>query len=421
MQLKAFIKDLAFVQVVNFLVKPLWILLVDRMVQNQLGQELYGEYYLAFNLAALFFTLTDLGLNNYLTKDAVDGNKNSLSIIHNSLPLKLVLSLFYLILILVVAWQSGISMGIVLWVGINQILLSISQWLRVWFNVSRSFRKESLIAVTDRFAAISLWLGVIGLATLSNQLILSVFLGVQTIGFLVAIGIATYFVFKEKEVGESTARMSLSQVVVSCLPFTLLAFFMAAFTRVDVFLMDMLLGAKEAAFHIGVYAQGFVILNAGNMMAALFGTMLLPIFTRQIKQGDSVIPIMRASTLILGVSALLVFVVLQFWGKEIYQAYYKAGPKGIDFNYKIRTFCTVILVYIPMALTYVFGTYLTALGRLKLLVILAVVSLMLNILLNVYLQPIYLAHGAAISAFITQSFFCLACILYSVLALKSER
>jgi O-antigen/teichoic acid export membrane protein len=73
-----------------------------------------------------------------------------------------------------------------------------------------------------------------------------------------------------------------------------------------------------------------------------------------------------------------------------------------------------------MALTYVFGTYLTALGRFKLLVILAVITFVLNVCLNIYLQPILNAYGAAIAALITQSFFCLACIFYSLLALRKK-
>jgi O-antigen/teichoic acid export membrane protein len=418
-QLKAFIKDLAFVQVVNFLVKPLWILAVDRVVQNQLGQELYGQYYAAFNLAVMLIILTDLGLNNYLTKDAVDESKSSMSIIRNSIKIKLVLSLIYFALILLIGWQKDIPLGLLAWVGTNLVLLSISQWLRVWFNVTKAFRKESLVAVTDRLVAILLWLGIFGAFTLENQELLHLLLGAQTIGFIVAIGIALFFIFKETAPLSSEQPTHLKQVLISCLPFTLLAFFMAAFTRIDVELMDYFIKAP-VNYHKGVYAQGFVILNAGNMMAALFGTMLLPIFTKQIKSQETVVPIMKVSTLIIGASSLLVLLILQFWGSEIYQIYYKSGPKEHDFNYHLKTFCTVIFVYIPMALTYVFGTYLTALGRFKLLVILAVITFVLNVCLNIYLQPILNAYGAAIAALITQSFFCLACIFYSLLALRKK-
>lgn len=414
MQLNRFIKDLAFVQVVNFLVKPLWILAVDRVVQNQLGEALYGQYYLAFNLAAMLVIVTDLGLNNYLTKDGVSSNKSSLNIITGSIKLKLGLSLVYLFILVMIGWQRDIPLGILVWVGINQVLLSISQWMRVWFNVSRAFRKESLIAIADRLVAILLWLGVVILFSFDNQELLHLFLGVQSVGLAVAISIALFYVIKEQGSASLDNTTAVGKVIWSCMPFTLLAFFMAAFTRADVILMDLLLSSNSAEYHIGVYAQGFVILNAGNMMAALFGTMLLPIFTKQIKNRENVLPIMRTSTLILGSSALVLFVILQFWGREIYSLYYKTDAiRDVNFAYKLKTFCTVIIVYIPMALTYIFGTYLTALGKLKELVVLAMVTFGLNIALNLMLQPDLQAYGAAIAALVAQGFFCIMCIVMS--------
>ena len=209
-----------------------------------------------------------------------------------------------------------IPLILLVWVGINQVLLSISQWLRVWFNVNRDFRKESLIAIADRLVAILLWLGVIVIFTFDNTELLNLILGVKTKGLVIAIGVAMFYVVKEDGSGSLNNQTPIRKVVLSCLPFTLLAFFMAAFTRADVLLMDYLLGASSPEYHIGVYAQGFVILNAGNMMAALFGTMLLPIFTQQIKNKESVLPIMRTSTIILGSTAIILFVVLQIWGSN---------------------------------------------------------------------------------------------------------
>ncbi len=406
MQVKAFIKDLAFVQVVNFLVKPLWILAVDRYVQNQVGEVAYGQYYLAFNLSAVLLIITDLGLNNYLTREGVDKQMGSLSVVRSSARLKIVLSVVFFGLLVILGLQRGVRLDFLVWVGINQVLLSVSQWLRVWLNIQKKFRKESLIAITDRLVAIVLWLGIVVLTVVDQPQMIYYFLGVQTVGLLMAVTIAFRQVIADKRDHQSQQGLSIREVVLSCLPYTLLAFFMAAYTRIDVLLMDALL--PDADYHIGVYAQGYRILDAFNVFAALFGTMLLPIFTQQLKSGENVRGIMRTSTLLLAIAGLVLGVVVCFFGQELYQLLYSSGPDSRgDLAYRVNTFQRVVLTFIPIALIYVFGTYITALGKLKFLVGLAIITLGINIGLNLALQANYKAEGAALSALISPSFFCI--------------
>ena len=61
-----------------------------------------------------------------------------------------------------------------------------------------------------------------------------------------------------------------------------------------------------------------------------------------------------------------------------------------------------------MTITYVFGTLLTANGAVKQLNIVAVISLLINIILNFILIPKYEVVGAAVATFITQIFMGLA-------------
>ena len=57
MQQKKFVKNIAFLIVLNLLIKPFWALGIEPMVQNSVGNASYGEYAILFNFS---FLLKDL-------------------------------------------------------------------------------------------------------------------------------------------------------------------------------------------------------------------------------------------------------------------------------------------------------------------------------------------------------------------------
>ena len=97
---KSFLKSLLWLQGLNFLIKPLWIFGVDRMAQIQLGDELYGKYFVIFNFCLMFNILLDLGLNNYLTTRISAEKETNVKQI---LAWRMLLSLIYIALIFVFA------------------------------------------------------------------------------------------------------------------------------------------------------------------------------------------------------------------------------------------------------------------------------------------------------------------------------
>ena len=62
---KKFITNLAFLLFLNILIKPFWLLGIDRSVQNATGADVYGAYYALFNFSFLFNILLDMGITNF--------------------------------------------------------------------------------------------------------------------------------------------------------------------------------------------------------------------------------------------------------------------------------------------------------------------------------------------------------------------
>ena len=62
---RKFITNLILLLSLNLLIKPFWILGIDRTVQNVVGEEMYGFYFVVFNFSFLFNILLDLGITNF--------------------------------------------------------------------------------------------------------------------------------------------------------------------------------------------------------------------------------------------------------------------------------------------------------------------------------------------------------------------
>jgi len=71
---RKFITNLALVLALNLLIKPFWILGIDRAVQNAVGTEQYGFYYSIFGFSFLLNILLDLGITNFNNKNISQNN-----------------------------------------------------------------------------------------------------------------------------------------------------------------------------------------------------------------------------------------------------------------------------------------------------------------------------------------------------------
>ena len=73
-----FLKNIIFLLFVNLLIKPFWILGVDRAVQNAVGDTSYGLYLAISQFSYLFYIILDLGLTNFNSR-TIAQNKHLLS------------------------------------------------------------------------------------------------------------------------------------------------------------------------------------------------------------------------------------------------------------------------------------------------------------------------------------------------------
>ena len=116
-----------------------------------------------------------------------------------------------------------------------------------------------------------------------------------------------------------------------------------------------------------------------------------------IKKKQSIEHMLKLSfTLVITLAIIIAFGSF-FYGFELIDLLYDAHIEA-----STRVFQLLILGFIAVSTTYIFGTLLTANGNLKQLNIIALSGLLINFILNYLLIPRMLASGSAISSLVTQ-------------------
>lgn len=190
-------------------------------------------------------------------------------------------------------------------------------------------------------------------------------------------------------------------------PFALLILLMALFNRVDsVMLERMLENGREQA---GIYAQSFRIFEAATQFSLLFAMLLLPMFSRMIHLKQNVNDLIRIALPLLMVTGLSVAIASNFYKVQIIELLYHSHT-----HYSSNIFGILMIGFLFVSISYLYGTLLTANHNLRQLNIVAAITVFINIGLNIILIPQHQAMGAAIASVISQGFYAATQVILSI-------
>jgi O-antigen/teichoic acid export membrane protein len=317
------------------------------------------------------------------------------------LVLKLLLGFVYVALAFIVALflkYSAEQFRLLGWLAFNQFLLSFILYLRSNVSGYMMFRTDSLLSVLDRilmilFCGVLLW----GQVTVSPFRI-EWFVYSQTAAYSITALVAFLVVVKKAHFRKLAWNWPFFVMIIKqSAPFALLVLLMTFYNRLDPVMLESLLPEQTGNEQAGIYASGFRLLDAANMVAYLFTVLLVPIFSRMVKNRESVENMLKLSYTLIITLAIIVGFGMFFYSTEVIALLYDAHLEE-----SAGVFRLLILGFIPVSTSYILGTLLTANGNLKELNIIALAGLVINFALNFILIPILLARGSAISSLITQ-------------------
>ena len=400
---KKLLSGLFWVLLLNLLIKPFWLLGIEVGVQNAVGAEEYGFYFAIFNLAYIFNILLDLGITNFNTRNIAQNPQ----LIDKHLPHLLTIKLLLLALYVVVTFSTGLLLGygsrqfyLLAFLTFNQFLNSLILYLRSNFEGLLLFKWDSVISILDRVIMIAICGALLWLPRHPTFKI-EYFVYAQTAAYLLtAMTALTVLVSKT---GFSRLRFNRPftlAILKQSLPFALLVLLMASYNRLDPVLLQKLSPAGLGDHNAGIYASAFRLLDALTMITYLVSVPLLPIYAKLTKSPTAEL----ASTTRIVTSLMLVYsltaaITLGSMDSQLMNLLYTEHTEE-----SAAVFRLLVYGIIPISMTYVYGTLLTAAGRLRQLNIFALCTLAINVAVNLLCIPRWGAVGSAWASLIAQSF-----------------
>ena len=408
---KRFVTNLVLLIILNLLIKPFWFFGIEVGVQNRVGEEMYGFYFSLFNFAFILNILLDLGINNFNNRAIARDHSLLRDHLSAIIPLKFLLSIIYAGMVFISGKIIGYSpeQFRMLWVLVlNQFIASFILYMRTNISGLQYYRTDSLLSVMDRSLMI-LFTGLLLWGNLCDQPFqIEWFVYAQTLSYTLTF--LTTVVIVWYRAGSFRPRLNFSaslKIMRLSYPFALLILLMSLFNRVDSVMLERLLeNGKEEA---GIYAQSFRIYDAASQFSYLFAMLLLPMFSRMLRLKDNVNELIRIALPLLLVAGATLAIAGNFYNREIIDLLYRAHAP-----YSSRIFSILMIGFVFVSASYIYGTLLTANNNLRQLNILAALTVVINISLNLILIPQLYAFGAAIASLSSQAFYALSQLVLSM-------
>ncbi len=413
---REFLLNAVFLVLVNLLIKPFYVFGIERTVQERMGTEQYGLYATLFSFAYLLFMVNDFGIHYFNSRTVARHPQLAAKLFPNTLIVKGLLAGLYLVLVFVAALVRGFEpavWGLLLFVALNHVLISIVAWLRSNVSGLGMYRTDSFLSTFDKILLIGictvlLW----GRSFQDDKFELEWFVHAQNLAWALTAAVAFFIVYKNlpKPIRWRPNWALVLFILKKSAPYALAVFLMTAYIRMDIVLLEYLTGA-EGRHEAGVYAAAYRLLDALNVAGYLFAGLLLPMFSSLLRQSfvipegnlnrqSSIVGLLRLSFQMIIAGTVTIAVACYAFRTELMLAIY---PKeGTLYHGEVLAW--VILTLVPFSGGFIYTTLLTANDSLKKMNRIFLAAIVINVVLNLLLIPQLKAVGAGMSAFFTQGF-----------------
>jgi O-antigen/teichoic acid export membrane protein len=371
----------------NLLVKPVGIV-VENLVQNEIGHEAYGLFSALFSLATIGAVFSDLGISQLATKKiAADSNYFS-AYFPTVFPGKIFLALVYPVVMVGIGWVLAYDLPTLYLLAIVAFTFGISQFIlffRATLQGNQNFNVDAVGSVADKFLLVFLVLALLPVGlTLENFVYaraLATGLAFLALYFLV---VKLYGQLKIK-----LNRLHLRELLRESLPFALITLVYGVNERIDIVMLERLSTATEAGLYAGPYRWvDVVMMYLWTILPIFFATFALNIRSKQEQE-----KLLHFGQVVVSVPIIFVSVFGLFYGEVFFFQFSNSTPEEIGFM--VRNLQILFLNVLVHGFFAIYSTLLTSTNFEKPVSVLVMLSIVLNLTLNFMFIPEYGSLAAA--------------------------
>jgi O-antigen/teichoic acid export membrane protein len=382
------------------------------LLTRYLGAEKYGWFTLVFTYVSFFTTLADVGYNQTIVREYSRDSERSIRVYSTLFNFKLILIGLSVILALIgllfFPYEPMLKTAII--IGI--VAVAVSNLGSYGTSILQSQLRLDVVAALDIFIkvitvvfiAIFVHLG-LNFYYIVGSILIGNVCGLIVEYFTIKDWIVFHFYF-DKALIRKILRISI--------PVGITAFLSILYFKVDTLMLSLMRSPEE----VGIYGLSYKLLDNILMLWGLFMASIFPLLSRyygkhQITEYND---LFRKTLFILIVLSVLViflgntfsFLIMRILG-------------GSKFFASMQPF-KILLWSLPLLfLDNVFYNVILSFGKTKYLIFPLIVSLVINVLLNLYAIPRYGYIGASYTTIITEGFIAVLYVIILFTMFKTER
>ncbi|MBP6912979.1 MAG: flippase [Candidatus Pacebacteria bacterium] len=357
-----------------------------------LGANDWGIFSYALGLAGLFGIFSDFGLSNLLTRELAKNGANRSQYLSTIFILKLILTFTSVCILLLVAPHISKMPGINSLLPLMAIMLVLDSMRDFGFGLNRAYEKmgrEALVKIImNGSIAIAGIVIIFSLPSVKNVFI------IYTLGSLLGC-LATFYVIKNhlRGVFKNFSKTLLKPIFDFAWPFAILIFFNTILTNTDI----LMLGILSTPESVGLYSAAQKLTQFLYLVPALISVAVLPMFSKLVEAGDERFELIF--TKIIRLLLLFGFPIViggALLSKNILVLIFGGEYASAAATLSIMLF--LVLINFPKI---IMDNAILAHDQQKKFLKYTLIAVVLNVVLNYLLIPIYGSTGAAVSTLIS--------------------
>lgn len=380
--------------------------MTEILVQNKVGHDDWGMYAELLSFAFLFITLSDLGVNQYLTKTLSHAPDQLKAVYPNVFGLKLMLLLGYPAVMLGVGLLMGYPTRELLFLMLLSLVWGghqLTQFFRSNFQAMQRFKIDSVASVLDRVILLGL-VAVLFMTSLDIERFVYARL-IATGGTMVI-----FFVVLSRYYGWIAPRLeklSVGKILKMSLPFALITILNSVHDKVD----QVMLGQLYSDHETGLYAAAYRWMDVFSMylwtvLAIFFARFAFNLF--KFKEQEK---LLHFGQVIVAIPMIFVCVWTQFEGERLFWLMDASTPaEVIAMTASLQVLFLATWIH---SMFVIYGTLLSAANHERFVNLAILGGITINVALNFIYIPEFGALAAAWSTVASYSMMSIAYVIYT--------